>query len=183
MRAPSRSALAALVLILPVACGDDDGGLPPGDDAGLEEVFQPFFDPLGLEFTYGGVVDYRDGKHLQLYVEPAGPATDQQYLDRLVSSSRAIVPFLFDEFPELDTFDICQEPVPSGPGDADRPEPRTVVLLSREQAASVADWSTATLADLLRASRVGGGGGVKVDDAIAALPAYVEADAAAEAPA
>jgi hypothetical protein len=184
VRASFRLALAATVLVVAVACGDDDEGagqaLPPADDAGLEELFQPFFDPLGLEFTYGGVVDFREGKHLQLYVEPAGPATDEQYLERLVSSSAAIIPFVFAEYSELDTFDICQEPVPGGYDDPDKPEPRTVVLLSREQAASVDDWSTATLTDLIRASLVGEGGEVRVDDAIAALPAYVEAAAAAE---
>ena len=78
--------MAALVLLtVAVGCGDDDEGLPPGDDEGLAEVFQPFFEPLGLEFTYGSVVDFRGGKHLQLYVEPTGPATDEQYLERMLA--------------------------------------------------------------------------------------------------
>ena len=179
MLARCRLALAALLLIVPVACGDDDDGLPPGDDAGLAEVFQPFFDPLGLEFTYGSV---QQDRHLALYVEPTGPATDQQYLDRLLSSAATIIPFIFAEYPDLNSFDICQEPVPVGPDDPEHPEPRTVVVLTRKGAESVADWSTATLADLIRASHIGRGTEVRVDAAIAQLPGYVEALAEAEGP-
>ena len=170
-------------MLLAVGCGEDEGALPPGDDRGLAEVFQPFFDPLGLQFTYGSVEEFEGGAdHLALYVEPVGPATDEQYLERMLSSSRAIVPFLFEEFPGLESFDLCQEPVPSGPGDPARPEPRTVVVLGRRQAASVEDWSSATLADLIRASRIGRGAEVRVDDAIGRLPAYVEARAEAGTP-
>ncbi len=187
MPARSRLALvAALLLTLAVACGDDGDdheGLPPDDDEGLAEIFQPFFDPLGLEFTYGGIQDVRGGEHLALYVEPTGPATDEQYLERMLSTSATIIPFLFAEYPRIDSFDICQEPVPTGPDDPEHPEPRTVVFLTREQAASVADWSTATLADVIRAARVGRDGEVKVDAAIARLPAYVEARAEARTPA
>ena len=175
--------LVALLLVAAGACGDDGGdeGLPPGDDQGIEEVFQRFFDPLGLEFTYGSVVDLEGGKHLALYVEPTGPATDEQYLERLVSSAAAVIPYLFDAYPGLHSFDICQEPVPTGPDDPPQPDPRTVVQLTREQAGTVADWSTATLTDLITAARTGEGGEVRVDAAIARLPGYVDARARADA--
>ena len=176
----ARLGVVALLLGAAAACGTD-ADLPPGDDEGLAEVFQPFFEPLGIEFTYGGVVKYRKGDHLQLYVEPTGPATDEQYLDRLLRSSATIVPYVFGEYDDLESFDLCQEPIPSGPGDPDKPEPRTVVLLTRAQADSVADWSSATLADLIRASRTGKGGEIRVDEAIAKLPAYVDAVEQAEA--
>jgi hypothetical protein len=135
---------------------------------------------LGLEFSYGGLEDFPAGKHLALYVEPTGPATDDQYLERLLASTAALAPVLFDTYPDLNSFDICQEPVPTGPDDPDRPTPRTVVVLGRRQASTVDDWSTATLADLIVATRIGPGGGVRVDDAIAQLPAYVEAVALAD---
>ena len=184
---PARARLvlaAILLLIVPVACGDDDeGGLPPGDDEGIEDIFQPFFDPLGLEFTYGSIQELESGKHLALYVEPTGPATDEQYLERLLSSSAVVIPFLFDEYPGLNSFDICQEPVPTGPDDPPQPEPRTVVHLTRAQAGTVEDWATATLVDLITASRTGKGGEVRVDAAIARLPGYVDALARANAPA
>ena len=170
----ARLALAVVLLGAAAGCGSNDD-LPPGDDAGLSALFQPYFDPLGVEYTYGGVVRYRGGDHLQLYVEPTGPSTDEQYLDRLLASAAPLLSFVFEEFEHLESFDICQEPVPAGPGDPDKPEPRTVVLLTRAQAESVDDWSTATLADLIRASRLGKGGEVHVDDAIARLPAYTEA--------
>jgi hypothetical protein len=182
--ARARLLLAALLLLASTACGDDDGdeGLPPDHDAGLAEVFQPLFDPLGVEFTYGSVVDLDDGKHLALYVEPTGPATDEQYLERMLGASAAIVPFLFDAYPRLNSFDVCQEPVPTGPDDPAQPEPRTVVQLTRAQAATVGDWSTATLADLIRAARTGEGGEVRVDEAIARLPGWTAAEAEAGAP-
>ena len=56
-----------------------------------------------------------------------------------------------------------------------------MVLLSREQVLTVDDWPTATLADLIRASRVGRDGEAKVDEPIARLPAYVQALAEAQA--
>jgi hypothetical protein len=168
------------VLACSAACGGDERGLPPEDEAALAETFEPHFDPLGLEFSYGGLEDFPAGKHLALYVEPTGPATDDQYLERLLASTAALAPVLFDTYPDLNSFDICQEPVPTGPDDPDRPTPRTVVVLGRRQASTVDDWSTATLADLIVATRIGRGGEVRVDDAIAQLPAYVEAVALAD---
>lgn len=176
----ARLLLVALLLILATACGEEARGLPPKDGASLAEAFQPYFDPLGLEFTYGGLEDFPAGKHLALYVEPNGPATDQQYLDRLMASASALVPVIFGTYPGLNSFDICQEPVPAGPDDPDKPTPRTVLVIGRRQASTVDDWSTATLADLIAATRTGTGGEVTVDEAIAQLPGYLDAVAEAD---
>jgi hypothetical protein len=180
MARPVRLLLAAVLVVSAVACGGDERGLPPEDEAALARTVQPYLEPLGLEFSYGGLEDFPAGKHLALYVEPVGPTTDAQYLERLVASTATLAPVLFDTYPDLNSFDICQEPVPTGPDDPDRPKPRTVVVLGRRQASTVGEWSAATLADLIAAARVGRGGAVTVDDAIAQLPAYIEAVAEAD---
>lgn len=158
--------------------GEGDEGLPPNDEDELAAIFEPFFEPFGLTFTRGSVVNFGGGMHLALYVEPTGPSTDQEYLDRMAPSAAAIIPFLFAEFPRIASFDLCQEPVPTAETAADQaPPPRTIVLLTREQAATVDDWSTATLADIVRAARVGRGGHISADEAIEELPGYIEAQA------
>lgn len=180
MRAAARTLPAAVLLLILVACGGNGRSVPPGDEAGLRRTFEPSVEALGLRFSYGSVEDFPAGPHLALYLEPTGPTTDQQYLDRLLASTAAIASTVFDAYPDLNSFDICQEPVPTGPDDPIHPKPRTVIVLGRRQAATVADWSTATLADLITATRSGVGGEVTVDDPIAALPDYASALAEAD---
>ena len=175
----ARLVLSAGLLVVANGCGGAED-LPPANEQALARTVEPYLEPLGLQFTYGGLTDSRAGEHLALYVEPAGPTTDEQYLQRLLESATAVVPAMFGTYSDLHSLDICQEPVPDGPDDPKRPEPRTVLVLSRRMAALVDDWSTATLVDLILVTRTGTGGAVTVDDAIAQLPAYVEALAEAD---
>jgi hypothetical protein len=150
--------------------------LPVGDVEGLQEVYGEPLAALDLVLTRGGVVEYRGGTHLQLYVEPTTSAAEngpQVYLDRMLTSYQAILPLLFDAYPDMDSFDICQEVVPAADaGPAGYEEPVTVLLITREGFESVDDWSTATLADLFDAASEDLGGHFSAEPEVVALPDY-----------
>lgn len=176
-------------------CGADDDGtrasattaeaagtpdLPAADFAALETEFGPIYQGLGMTLTRGAVVDLALGPHLQLYVEPPGPYTPEQYLASLVPTTAAAVPYAMERYPGLASIDVCQEP-PPGVDDAVSPAPETVVFFTRGQADSI-DWSDPTVAALIAAVddvQEGGFGDVRVSDAIAALPEYQQAVSAA----
>jgi hypothetical protein len=153
--------------------------LSEGNVAGLQALYGPPLAPLDLVITRGGVTQFRGGTHLQLYVEPTtgeeenGP---QVYLDRILTSYQAILPLLFDAYPEMDSFDLCQEVVPApGAVQGEYEEPVTLLLVTREGFETVDDWSTATLADLFTATTEELGGHLFAAPEVAALPDYIEA--------
>lgn len=168
-----------------------DTGLPPlesytiDDITELQAVYGPPLAELDLVITRGGVVEFRGGNHLQLYAEPTTAAADnppQVFLDRMLTSFQALLPLLFDAYPDLDSFDLCQEPVPdptTPPTEPGYEEPVTLFLITREGYESVEDWSTATLTDLFAVA------GEELDDLgysevapeVASLPAFQEATA------
>lgn len=194
-RRPHRRLLAAVALLATAglglaACGDDDpapaatteaGDLPPLEELtddnleGLQAVYGPPLAALDLRVSRGGLVDYRGGQHLQLYVEPTTDAVanpPEVYLERMLTSFQAILPVLFDAYPELDSFDLCQEPVPDGQTPSEYEEPVTLLLLTRAGYESVDDWSTATLQDLVAAAGEDLDGYIRVAPEVEALPAY-----------
>lgn len=159
------------MILLIVACllaGCEDGGagrnqaseLPPGLPRLLRATFEPRFEPLGLRLTRASVVDLDTGPHLQLYVEPPGPYTSEQYLQTLVSSVAAVAPWSFEQWEGLASIDVCQEPPPAE-STGQYPEPVTVVVLTRQQSASI-DWDSAEIADLRAAVRGAAFGTVEV---------------------
>jgi hypothetical protein len=199
---PRRSRLAvAPLLLLPLlagACGDDGGGgaapttvdggstttqapgAPPISFEGLQAIYQPAVEPLGLDLTRAAVNDFESGLHLALYVVPRDDTSGPEgYLDRVLPLLAALQPHLFEQFPALVSFDICQEPVQAGGREDEFPPPVTLVLLEREAFESVPDWSTATLADLAAAVRVLPTGQFDVIPQIERLDAYAEYDDAA----
>lgn len=174
--------------------GDPAGEAPPDDLPPLDtfsidditelaEIYGPPLAELDLVITRGGVVEFQEGNHLQLYVEPTTPAEEnspQVYLDRMLTSFQAIVPLLFDAYPDLDSFDLCQEVVPdpaTAPAEAGYEEPVTLFLLTRAGYEAVDDWSTATLEDLFAVAgdELDELGYAEVTPEIAALPDYVAA--------
>lgn len=164
------------------AATERGGTLPPTDLAALQALFDPRFDALDLHVTRGSVASLEGGDHLALYVEPAGDAdvTAEGYADRVMPSLAAMLPELFDTFPGLASFDLCQEP-PAAVDDTETPPPETLVLLTREQVLSVDDWSTLSIAELIElAATDGGGGTVSASDAVGATTMWQSAVADAE---
>ena len=79
--------------------------------------------PLDLVITRGGVTEC-----VTATTSPStssrrrAPTTARRYLERMLPSFTAHPAALFDAYPELDSFDVCQEPVPDGDAAA-RPVP------------------------------------------------------------
>jgi len=183
---PIVAGLSLLLVALVGGCSDDDGtasvaqttttastapasdGQPPDDFDALASLFGPALDDVGLELTRASVPLLETGPHVALYGVPAADDdAPQDYLDRLLPSVVAAGKIAFDRFPDVASFDLCQEPTDNS---ADAPPPITVVVLTREQWESVPDWDDAELVDLLRAASLGDDGQVEVPDEIGELP-------------
>ena len=150
-----------------VSCSSGSGGgsskghaLPPNDKAAIERVFAPTLRRLGVRLTRGALVDLQTGRpsakgnHLAVYVEPTGDYSNDDYARGTVRTLRAFVPAAFQRWSGLNSFDICQEPLPTV--DA-RPEPPPVTKVELTKAAShKVRWDDLDLTRLLRdASRLG----------------------------
>ena len=184
------------------ACGSDTGEsgstdgtgldesdvrpLPPNDSTALAQIYDPLLEPLGLRVTRGSLVDRSDGgyevvdagTHLALYVEPTGEYTDDDFLSGVWDVTALVTPDVFARYTELESYDICQEPMPT---DDDRPVPPPVsqIDITREAAAKI-DWAGGSLPDLIAASQRGEVM-VRVDETLAAMPGWAEATRAATA--
>ncbi len=152
--------LCLLVLLAACSKGGErsvDREPRPGSKAAIEKEFSPAVERLGLRITRAGLArqlgsgDYDPaGRHLAVYVEPVGPVAADVYVANLVPVAQAFLPEVFERFPQLESFDVCQEPPP---GVDDRAEPRTwtQVLTTRQQASTV-DYGRLDLGGLLSAA-------------------------------
>ncbi len=138
------------------------------------KLLGPKVAPLGLHVTRAALVDAENrrsptGTHLAVYVEPDGPYTPAEYLAGTVTVSRVFLPFVFDRWPGLRSFDVCQEPRASV-DDRSEPPPETQVFVRRRGAGAV-DWEHADLATLLAES--GRAAGEAEDSTPVALTLFV----------
>lgn len=190
MKARRAQAVGVLaVCLLAVACGQSrrPAALPPHTHPELARLFQPQLEPLGLRLTRGSLVDVQtrepspEGRHLALYVEPTGPSSDTRYVEAIVPLTRVFVPSIFRRWPDLVSFDVCQEPPP---GVDDRPEPPALTTVDiQRQLADEIDWPSADLATLLgAAARDPNRLRVVVAGHLQQEPAYQEAAARAQGP-
>jgi hypothetical protein len=150
-----------------VACsggssGNDEaaGKLPLNKKAVIEKVFESPLDRLGLRLTRGALVDLKTGKpsakgtHLAVYVEPTGPYTADDYARRVVAVTRVFAPRSFDMWRGLQSFDVCQEPLPEVDARPE-PPPKTKVTMTRDAARKLR-WKGLDLSTLLTdAKRLG----------------------------
>ena len=164
-------------------------------------MFQPEVAPFGLRMTRAALIDLSDddyepsptGRHLALYAEPRGGGfTTADYVANIVPVTRALAAMVFDRWPGLESFDLCQEP-PAGVNDLPAPIPETQVNVTRE-AARTTDWSGADLTDLLEVEgkalvesrppgiRVSGSDAVEADPAFRAALRTAEARIGEEVP-
>jgi hypothetical protein len=149
-------AATAILALTPVSAGAGaetrDRRLPPSRRPALLKLLAPRVEPLGLHVTRAALVDAENhrsptGTHLAVYVEPDGTYTAADYLAGTTTVSRVFLPFVFDRWPELRSFDVCQEPLASV-DDSSEPPPETQVFVRRRGADAV-DWEHADLAELL----------------------------------
>lgn|GEM_PF-1472424 len=136
-----------------------DQTLPPQDPNSIRQIYEEAFATMGLKFTRGALVDLTggryepspNGKHLALYVEPIGGRTADEYTEAAWTLSALITPDVFARWSGLESYDICQEPLPEVDPS---PEPNPVTQLNLTRAASDRfDWANGDLTSLLVATR------------------------------
>jgi hypothetical protein len=180
-RALARTALALTVALGATACGDDDPAatppttdgsdgttsdteatseLPPQTPYDLEPFYAEALADIGMRLTNrgglidrsgGGYVSSPEGTHLALYVEPIADRTTEEFIDG-IRDVAVIFSDVFERWPGLESYDVCQEPTdPDGTQEAE-PLPVTQIELTRAESEAI-DWETVTVVDLVRGSR------------------------------
>ena len=165
---PAAWVLLAVVLLVGGACSDGDdpapsdpsplstadtstdpSTLPPGTVAELAPIIDPLVAPLGLRLARGSLVAQGtpDARHLALYVEPLTAFSDEQFVQTILPLAASVTPFVFERWPGLESYDICQEPSP-GVEDGPTPAPITVLVVSREYSLAT-DWDRVGLSTLV----------------------------------
>jgi hypothetical protein len=162
-----RGALLLVVGLAVSGCGGSEES-PPVAHEGAQEVswaeqhadlvrtFDEQLAPLDLRISRAGVTErYGEGEydaegvggHLAVYVAPTRRFTPDDYVNRIAPVAQVFVPSVFEAFPDIRSFDVCQEP--SGPHE-ETPKPVTQLLVDREQSA-LTEWSSADLTTLVQA--------------------------------
>jgi hypothetical protein len=129
--------------------------LPPSAHKDLVAIFAKKVKPLGLRLTRAALVNpaqERDseGTHLAIYVEPTGEYTIDDYLDGTVTVSKVFLPYVFERWKGLKSFDVCQEPRPAV-DDRPTPAPETQVYATRA-GSKLVDWKTVDVATMINTS-------------------------------
>lgn len=158
----------------------DVATLPPAGALELDPYYGQQLAALGLRLTdRGGLIDRTgggyeasaQGRHLALYVEPIEGRTLAEYVEGIRSVTAIFADDIFDRWPGLESFDVCQEPT-SAEDDSAEPLPVTQIEMTRAQAAAF-DYDTVTVTDLVRASLADPPGlALRVSTRIATDPAY-----------
>jgi hypothetical protein len=138
----------------------DPATLPPAEAADLEELYGDALAELGMRLTpRGGLIDRSGGgyvasptgTHLALYVEPIDDDRSvDAYIDGIVDVAK-VFSDIYDRWPGLETYDVCQEPPDPDGTQGTEPLPVTQIELTRAQSDAI-DWDTVTVVDLVRAS-------------------------------
>jgi hypothetical protein len=148
-----------LVLLLP-ACGRDTPSGPAGppvNTAQAAKLFDGRLRPLGWRVQRAELADQQytsttvPGRHhLAVYVRPVGTPTNADYVEGLADVTKVFVPLVFDRYPEILSFDVCEEPT-EAIDPSDEPKPVTQVLIRRDQLPMV-DWRKATPREVVAGS-------------------------------
>ena len=150
-------AALALVVLMASSCGaaatetTEPSLLPPHERDDLATLFDPMVSPLGYKVTRGSLVDRStyevdaDGGHLAIYLAPTADISTDQFANDFVAIVRTFLPFVFEQWPNLNSFDVCQEPFESTD---ETPPSLTIIDLTRDAAAEIA-WSELDLAGII----------------------------------
>jgi hypothetical protein len=155
----SRRIAAALVVtaMAAAACGGATTAttlpatLPPHERTDLAEMFDPLVAPLGYHLTRAALIDRStyavdpSGGHLAIYLAPNADIALDTFASDFLGLVQVFLPVVFERWPELHSFDVCQEPFNS---EAETPPSLTIIDLTRETAALI-DWAALDLAALI----------------------------------
>lgn len=146
-----------LTAIAATACGGGTTAttipapLPPHERADLAEVFDPLVAPLGYHVTRAALIDRStyavdpNGGHLAIYLAPDADIPLDEFAGDFLGLVQVFLPLVFERWPQLHSFDVCQEPFDS---QDETPPSLTIIDLTRDPAAAV-DWATLDLAALI----------------------------------
>jgi hypothetical protein len=175
-----RVAAAALVAVVlaawpvgPATATARSSRLPPDDEASIAQLFDAALAPLGLHVSRASLeqppryTPNPRGRHLAVYTLPTGVYTSADYLANVTRVAQVFLPKVFRRWSGLESFDVCQEPLPALNPDPEAP-PITRLFVTRAGAARV-DWSRVTAAQLLKATP-------KRETAATSLSLYVDTD-------
>lgn len=151
-----RAALALVGVLAFGACADpaeSATSLPPHERDALAAIFDPLVEPLGYRVTRAALIT-RDtyvvdpaGDHLAIYLSPLDDIGFDRFATDLPAITEVFLPLVFERWPALASFDVCQEPFAS---ESQTPPSQTIVDLTREAAALV-EWNGIDLAGLIDA--------------------------------
>ena len=139
------------------AIGDD---LPPPGALDLEPLYGAALADLGLRLTdRGGLIDRSDGgyvpspegDHLALYVLPVGDYSTEQYIDG-IRTVALVFDDVFERWPDLASYDVCQEPTDPDGDQGPEPLPVTQIEVNRAESDAI-DWDNVTVEDLVLGSQ------------------------------
>ena len=148
--------LVVAVMLATAACSGDarDELLPPPTVDRLAPILDPLVADLGLKTTRASLLDPLDptyegnpeGTHLAMYVAPNEDITFEAFQDNFLPLARIIVPYVFERWPDLESFDICQESY-EWSGDKEVAPSVTLLFVKREKVQSI-DWEKVSVSDL-----------------------------------
>jgi hypothetical protein len=129
--------------------------LPPSARKALVAIFDPKVKRFGLRVTRAALVNPKQerdahGTHLAIYVEPTGDRTPDDYIAGTVDVTKVFVPYVFERWKDLKSFDVCQEPR-SAVDPRPVPTPETQFFATRA-GSKLVDWKTVDVATMIRTS-------------------------------
>lgn len=157
---------AALILVAFTAgaCGREAATttepalLPPYEQDDLAALFDPVLAPLGYQVTRASLIDRStnqvdpEGDHLAIYLAPLNDTSPDQFAADFPSLVGVFLPFVFNRWPLLRSFDFSQEPFGLA---NDAPPSLTTIDLTRDAAAGV-DWEGLDLAGIIALNKRSG---------------------------
>jgi hypothetical protein len=130
---------------------DPQSPWPPATRDEIAAWFDPVVEPLGYRVTRAALIHRAtyepdpQGDHLAIYLAPLSDITADEYAADLAGLASVFIPYVFDHWSGLESFDFCQEPFDSA---AETPPSLTLIDITRSGAGSVS-WTDLDLATLI----------------------------------
>jgi len=138
----------------PTTAVEPTAPLPPPTFEELKPLLDPLVAPLGMAVTRASLIELEnftvtaDGTHLAVYVVADRERDPDEFARALASVAAVFLPEVFQRWPGLESFDVCQEPFG---WDEESTAPSITILDISRSAVGAIDWTDAELSDLIAA--------------------------------